>query len=88
MGHQDCDLMDRAKARGMRVDVVKPTEVLAINNTKVESIANCRQKNRNWFDYNRLNILISKHNIAAGRTIANTGKPWGSMLLEYNQGGI
>jgi hypothetical protein len=85
MGHQDCDLMDRARAMGMKVVQVEPTESLAVPNTKVESIANCKNGRMTWGDFNRRNILISNHNIAAGRLVANRLKPWKPLnLMMYN----
>ena len=83
MGYQDSDLLERLKTAGAVIKVVTCATGITVQNTKEESILNCRIASNTWDDFQRMNRQMSINNIVAGRLVANAGAKWGAGRLTF-----
>ena len=84
-GHEDHDLMNRAKAYGMPYYNVEIENFLRyLSNTTKEKSANFQDENAYYYDYETGNRKTSNDNIAAGKLIANLDHGWGKTPLYKN----
>jgi hypothetical protein len=86
MGYQDFDLVHRAAAAGLKVMRKPSRSNVAVKNTKVESLVNCRPSGQSWDDYNVQNRAQSFANIAAGLYVANGLKGWAAFRVDETTG--
>jgi hypothetical protein len=86
MGHQDLDLLKRARAQGMRVLHVPSSSDVTVKHDRAESMKYCSGSAEDWKKLNQENIAASAFNIANNRLIANEGKNWGHSELEIFRG--
>jgi predicted glycosyltransferase involved in capsule biosynthesis len=87
MGYQDMDILERARARGMKLLRIPSSEYLPIRNDKLESMRHCAGGISQWEELNQENRTVSRINIASRRFAANAGKNWGRLKLEIVAGG-
>ena len=83
-GHEDHDLIDRAKALGLKYSNVQIENFLHyLSNTTREKAENCTKDRVNYYDLEAKNRARSKHNIANDILRANPGG-WGTLPLYKN----
>lgn len=84
IGHEDHDLMDRAKAMGLKYENIQIENFLHyLSNTTKEKSENCAVNPDNYYGYESRNRKISQENIAAGKIKANPDG-WGLYPLYKN----
>jgi hypothetical protein len=84
IGHEDHDLINRAKAYGLRYDNIRIENFLHyLSNTTFDKAVNCTEQPTNYYDLQNRNKKRSNDNIAAGRIIANPNG-WGMLPLYKN----
>ncbi|RAW01350.1 glycosyltransferase [Pseudochryseolinea flava] len=84
-GHEDHDLLNRAKAYGMRYENIQIENFLRyLSNTTKEKSMNFEDENAYYYNYETGNRKISNDNIAAGKLIANVNTSWGSLPMFKN----
>jgi hypothetical protein len=84
IGHEDHDLMDRAKAMGLEYTNIQIENFLHyLSNTTKEKAENCAVEPDNYYGYESRNRMVSKKNIEEGRLKANLDG-WGMFPLYKN----
>jgi glycosyltransferase involved in cell wall biosynthesis len=78
VGYQDIDLIQRAKAFGLRCRHLRDPEIVghAIRNTKSDTVKAMGMTKEDYLHTNSRNQAISKANIAAGRLVANLAREY------------
>jgi hypothetical protein len=86
-GAEDCDLIERAKATGLRGLCIDSDEFLQyISHDDDERGKLC--KCRNIFQSHQMHIQMSTNSLARGKLVANEGLPWGcgKVMKNFEQG--
>src|SRR5690606_16636837 len=84
IGHEDHDLMDRAKAYGLKYKNIQIENFLHyLSNTTFEKAVNVSKDNVYYYDLESTNRTISQANIAQGKLRANENG-WGLVPLMKN----
>ncbi|MFD4395585.1 glycosyltransferase [Kitasatospora sp. NPDC058397] len=84
MGCQDLDLMDRAKARGMRVVRAPQQAPFAIRNTDADKVRHTGSP-LSWHDMWQQNLRRTEENLRSGRLTVNHDRTPAAVLLNFTQ---
>lgn len=80
-GYDDRDFVARAVASGMALTVLPAKFARLIGHSRAERLARMPPQLSYGSDRNR---VLSQASLAAGRLIANAGRPWGVAIVEKN----
>lgn len=84
-GHEDHDLMNRAKAYGLPYHNIEIENFLRyLSNTTKEKSMNFEDENAYYYDYESGNRKTSDDNIANKRLVANLQQGWGDIPMYKN----
>ncbi|UII25506.1 glycosyltransferase family 2 protein [Fulvivirga maritima] len=85
IGHEDHDLINRAKAFGLEYHNIQVENFLRyLSNSTLEKSINCDDEPENYYNYESGNRKVSDDNIANNRLVANTEAGWGNIPLSKN----
>ncbi|MEV5140650.1 glycosyltransferase family A protein [Streptomyces syringium] len=84
MGCQDSDLVDRAKAHGMRIVCVPQQVPFAIRNSDAEKVKHTGSP-LSWHDMWQRNLRQAEENLRLGRLTVNHGRIPVKVLLNFTQ---
>ncbi|MEM7106957.1 MAG: glycosyltransferase family A protein [Bacteroidota bacterium] len=85
IGHEDHDLLNRARASGIKyINVTVENFLKYLSNTTKEKAENCTEEGKDYYELEQANKKRSDHNIANGMLVANQSEGFNKIEVFHN----